>query len=457
MRSKIEQILDNLRGYQFPGLCTSEAALSWDQWRDDVARLRKEHESLAQSSVGILFRPTVISYGMLAALSMLDCHVYLFDAALESQRVDEISQRHGLYSIIDTSGGEGSGPVAVRRLDGKRTSDVSVRGGITLFTSGSTGLPKAVHHDWDTLTRPVRIGISTPPQTWLLTYRPQLYAGIQVFLHCLLNRCTLVIPGVQTPVEELIPLMCCYRVGYVSATPSYWRHLITHGSRVGLASLELQQITLGGEVSDQALLDELARLFPAARIVHIYATSELGRCFSVKDRHAGFPASYLEGQTEEGVSLKVEDGELHVKSVNARLRDEGSEDAAGRGCEWIATGDLVERSGDRYYFVGRRCEIINVGGNKVHPVRVEQVLREISGVMDVRVFGRASSMVGQMVACQFVVERGFDPETVKLEMIRKCRDHLSAHERPRFLEAVQMIQLSDAGKKIRQMDSCPAP
>jgi acyl-CoA synthetase (AMP-forming)/AMP-acid ligase II len=264
----------------------------------------------------------------------------------------------------------------------------------------------------------------------------------------LLNRETLVMPDPGMGAGEVIDLMLRHRVNFVSATPSYWRRLMTLGSSAGLRRLGIEQITLGGEASDQLLLDGLKALFPSARIVHLYATSELGRCFSVKDGRAGFPASFLQGSTEDGVSLKLEDGELHVRSANAMLGD--SEISGNSGSLWIATGDLVERDGDRCYFVGRRSELINVGGNKVHPLRVEQVVRAVAGVADARVFGKASSLVGQMVACQIVVESGVQPEAVRQEVLRSSNDRLAPHERPRFLEIVYQIELSRAGKTIRR-------
>ena len=94
--------------------------------------------------------------------------------------------------------------------------------------------------------------------------------------------------------------------------------------------------------------------------------------------------------------------------------------------------------------------MINVGGNKVQPLRVEQVIQTVPGIRDVRVFGRRSSLVGEMVACEFVAEPGFDPEEVKQALQDACRERLDAHERPRLIQSVSAIALSSAGKKIRQ-------
>ena len=148
--------------------------------------------------------------------------------------------------------------------------------------------------------------------------------------------------------------------------------------------------------------------------------------------------------------MKLEDGELHVRSANAMLRTgEGAGSPGGGAGPWVATGDMIEQGGDRCFFAGRRSELINVGGNKVYPLRVEQVVQSVPGVTDLRVFARKSSLVGQMVACEFVIAPGQDPVVVKQEIIEACRNSLVPHERPRFLEPVLEIRLSEAGKKVR--------
>ena len=180
----------------------------------------------------------------------------------------------------------------------------------------------------------------------------------------------------------------------------------------------------------------LSRYYPAARLVHLYGTSEVGRCFTVTDRRAGFPARFLDGPSEDGISLKIEDGELYVRSANAMLGSAVTAAADASGAGWFATGDLIEQLGDRCFFVGRRDDLINVGGNKVQPVRVEQVIQNIPGVRDVRVFARSSSVVGQMVACEFVTEPGFEPVAIRQAILKTCLERLDGHERPRFVEAV---------------------
>jgi acyl-coenzyme A synthetase/AMP-(fatty) acid ligase len=385
----------------------------------------------------------------LTALLSLDCDLFLLDDALSPEAIAEFAGSFQFDTILDPVAEDDD--LAVRRRDGAMamSSSRSGRGAVTLFTSGSTGRPKSVCHNWESLTRAVRQTSAQSPLTWLLTYRPHLYAGLQVFVHCLLNRETLVMPGDGMAVDRLLELMCRHRITAVSATPSYWRRIIALGRRDTLRQVSLTQITLGGEAADQSLLSALAGLYPEARVVHIYATSELGRCFSIKDGLAGFPVSFLDQPTDDGVELRVEDGELLVRPANGIPGICPTDGSARNEREWIATADLVERVGDRFLFIGRRSEVINVGGNKVHPFRVEQVILAVPGVRDARVFAKRSSLVGEMVACEFVAQTGFDSDQVTQAIQTICRERLGAAERPRLVRATDTIELSGAAKKIR--------
>ncbi len=382
----VAAIIHSLQRTLRAAFITKSSEASWYEWLDAIEDMVERNKSLAHARVGLVLRPTEKAYALLLALSLLECDVFLLGAGMSDEEIEEMAASQGWDAVIDPS--TMASRVEPRRRELSTGWSVSGRGDVTLFTSGSTGRPKPVRHDWRSLTRPVRRARSPLPQPWLLAYRPHLYAGLQVFLHCLINQETLVIPEPGISVDDLLDLMGRSEVRCVSATPSFWRRLIALGGVDHLKSLGLEQITLGGEVCDQPLLDALKRLYSPARLVHIYATSELGRCFSVKDGCAGFPASFLDAPSEDGVVLKIEDGELFVRSANAMLGTPATGEAGPGEGGWLATGDLVEQVGDRCFFVGRRNDVINVGGNKVQPLRVEQVLHLVPGVRDVRVFAQ---------------------------------------------------------------------
>lgn len=447
--TSVLSLVEALGTVSSPGLASTAMTMSWQSWAREVERARMELSPLARSRTGIVLASLPRTYALWTALSLLEADVYLFDETMSTESVNQLAEGHEIEFVAAMETPDQPFARTIRHRD--VCPDRSGHGMVTIFTSGSTGEPKPVRHNWETLTRPVRTSASSPsgPQTWLQTYRPSLYAGIQVFVHCLVNHEVLVLPDAGSSASELIRLMQDHHVSCVSATPSYWRRLITLGTRTGLQGLHLAQITLGGEASDQVLLDSLKQLFPTARLVHIYATSELGRCFSVSDGRAGFPAAYLDAPSREGVELRLEDGELHVRSANASLGQTGEAPAQNRDASWLATGDLIDRVGDRCYFAGRRTELINVGGNKVHPLRVEQIVCRIPGVAEARVYSRTSSLVGQLVACEFIARDGFEPQAVKEAVMAACREQLAPYERPRFIEPVAQIRLSEAGKKLR--------
>jgi acyl-CoA synthetase (AMP-forming)/AMP-acid ligase II len=383
------------------------------------------------------------SWAALAALERLTADVFLLDAAMPDVEAQRLAGEFRLAAIITPE-----------ELDKERSWSVEASSGsgessVTILTSGTTSRPKAVRHTWASLCRPVRIGQEANPQPWLLTYRPNLYAGLQVCLQCFASGATLVVPGVGPTVDQVVELMAREQVACVSATPSYWRQLLMLSRPDVLASVRLRQITIGGELVDQHVLDMLNRAFPDARIVHIYATTELGRCFSVTDGRAGFPTRFLETASPDGVELRIDNGELQVRSANAMRGYDAIGGIPNQTGDWFATGDLVRSEADRCYFVGRKSDIINVGGNKVSPHEVELVLRAVPGVADVRVYAKPSSMVGQLVAVQIVPQCAQDTEAVRAAVVEAGLHQLTQPQRPRFIEIVDRIEMSEAGKTRR--------
>ena len=128
--------------------------------------------------------------------------------------------------------------------------------------------------------------------------------------------------------------------------------------------------------------------------------------------------------------------------------DESTSNDAG----WIETGDLVELTADRVLFAGRAGDMINVGGNKVRPAVVEQAIRAVPGVTDVRVYGQSSSIAGQLVACQIVPAVGQDPAAITTAVAQTCRATLQPYQCPRLIECVEEIQLTTAGKVSRRAE-----
>ena len=315
---------------------------------------------------------------------------------------------------------------------------------ILLLTSGTSGRPKMAAHDLASLTG--RIRSAENGGTWLLTYSATAFAGLQVVLTAIFSRARLVTSSSRA-IADVFRLSVTHGVTHASATPTFWRGWLL-ASGAGAPQPPLRQITIGGEAVDQATLDRLAERYPTARLTHIYASTEAGALFAVNDRRAGFPAEWLEHGVD-GVSLRSVDGLLEVKSPR-RMRAYRSKDAdPGAADGWLRTGDLVERQGDRVLFCGRGDRLVNVGGYKVAPERVERVLLEVAGVADAYVYPRANAVTGHILMADLVIDRHADPGIVMSAAQAHAEKALEKHERPARMAVVDTLQVADSGKKTR--------
>ncbi|MFC4656921.1 AMP-binding protein [Rheinheimera marina] len=311
-----------------------------------------------------------------------------------------------------------------------------------IATSGTTGTPKWIGHRMASLTQAVKSSDANTQLCWALCYQPFRFAGLQVVLQSLLSGASL---SDCSSGDAYLKLdnMQKYAVSAVSATPSMWRQLLLTGK---LDALRLSHLTLGGEIADQQLLDRLSTLFPTARIMHIYASTEAGVGFAVTDRRAGFPAQWLQSGIH-GIEFRLDEtSHLWLKPryrpVNlppARLNDEG----------FIDSEDLAVLQGDRVLFLGRAGGIINVGGNKVHPEQVEQLLLQVPGVAQVHVYGKASSLLGQLVVADLVAETGAETTALQKQLLSHCLKHLQRYQIPTRFNWVECLTTGLSGKLNR--------
>lgn len=380
-------------------------------------------------ALGVVGTPDVLLTGLLAG-SASSARVLLLPDSPSDERIAEL----GLSALLTDTGlrqvGESPGHAP----------------GVVVFTSGTTGVPKAAIHTWPSLMARVRVRDELAGIPWLVPYSLRAYAGLQVLLHALANGGSAVVstgsPG------EAASVAAEHGITYLTGTPTFFRFLLATAPREAMDALKPVQITLGGEAVDQPLLDRLTARFPGARVGHIYASTELGACFSVHDGRAGFPAAWLD-DTTRAIGLTCRDGELYVRSERGMQGYLSNESAAAED-GWFATGDHLAITGDRAVFVGRASERINVGGAKVYPGEVEDVLRQVPGVVAVRVSGISSSLAGQLVQAELVAESGADTRALRRTVLGYAREHLQPHMVPRRLVWVDTLEQNASGKLNRR-------
>jgi acyl-CoA synthetase (AMP-forming)/AMP-acid ligase II len=311
-----------------------------------------------------------------------------------------------------------------------------------LPTSGTTGTPKLIAHTFDSLTRSMTCRRIGDDYTWGCLYSLRRFAGLQVFLQSWMCSTPLILNEEYADFNDVIARFIRFECNALSATPSMWRIMSMHPLFDRMA---LNQITMGGEIVDQAVLDMLAKRFPAARITHIYASTEAGVGFAVSDGRAGFPTHYLV-HPPLGVAMRIDD----QKHLRFAIKLEQSLQV-GTENEWIDSGDVVDIQGDRVRFLGRANGSINVGGNKVMPEEIESVINELPEVAFVQVRARTSAMLGSLVEAAITLTPGKVLDTAfKKRVMAHCSARLDNFKVPAFIVAADAIQLTASGKISRR-------
>ncbi|WP_195350952.1 AMP-binding protein [Bacteroides nordii] len=303
---------------------------------------------------------------------------------------------------------------------------------ITLFTSGTTGLPKKVSHTFESITRFVRGGEKHQDDIWGFAYNPTHMAGLQVFFQALLN---------QNPMIRLFGLdkvsiireIKLNGITNISATPTFYRLLLPPED----ICPSVLRITSGGEKFDGHALSLLQGMFPNARITNVYASTEAGTLFAAKGNE------FILKEAMKHL-VKVENNELFLhKSLmgeSSNLKIES---------DWYATGDLIAVTNldpFTFCFVSRKNEMINVGGYKVNPIEVEETVRLCAGVLDVSVYAKKNSILGNIVCCEIVRE---SEDVTELSIREFLRNKLQEFKIPRFMKFVDKLQTTRTGKISR--------
>jgi acyl-CoA synthetase (AMP-forming)/AMP-acid ligase II len=323
-----------------------------------------------------------------------------------------------------------------------------------LLTSGTTGLPKLVMHTLSTLSGAITDCVKTSSVVvWSTFYDIRRYGGLQIFLRAMLGGGSLVLSSAHERIGEVLVRLGKHGATHISGTPSHWRRALMSPSAGAIAP---RYVRLSGEIADQPILDRLRNFYPAASVAHAFASTEAGVAFDVPDGLAGFPASLV--GCRGPVEMKVVAGSLRIRSARTAICYLGAErlpigDVQG----FVDTGDLLELQRDRYFFVGRRDGVINVGGLKVYPEEVEAVINGHPSVQISRVKAQKSPLTGTIVAADVVAKpelsRG-DPnnglEVLRDEIVEVCHRGLASYKVPAIIHFVPFLSVAPSGKLTRR-------
>jgi len=296
------------------------------------------------------------------------------------------------------------------------------RPGLVLFSSGSTGLPKGILHDFSNVVEKFRVPRSKNIAIPFLSL--DHFGGINTILSITSSLGTAVTVRSRLP-RDICEAVQSYGITLLPATPSFLTMLVAARLHREYDLSSIKRITYGTEVMPQVTLSRMRDCFPNVLLQQTYGLSEVGVLGS-RSRDDGSLWLKVGG---DGFETKIVNDILFIRSkyrMLGYLNAPSGFDSDG----WFDTKDCVEVDGDYIKILGRITDIINVGGQKVYPTEIENVIVDIDNVSDVVVYAEKSALLGHIIVAKVNL---LEPETLQ-ELKRKirkiCKERLTAYKVP---------------------------
>ena len=298
---------------------------------------------------------------------------------------------------------------------------------MTLFTSGTTGIPKKVNHDYMTITRFVKISSQNYKSIWGFAYNPTHMAGVQVFFQAILNGNSIIkLFGLSS--KDIFREIKEEKITHISATPTFYRLLLPSSDSFP----SVKRITSGGERFSENISKQLSKIFNLAKITNIYASTEAGTLFASKN-----DIFHIKKENEHLIKIQNNELLIHKSLMGSSKMTIG---------QWYQSGDMVDVLSEnplKFRFKNRKNDSINVGGYKVNPLEVEDALLELDIVINARVYSKPNSVVGNIICCDIIPSNNKITESSIRESLQiKIQDF----KIPRIIKFVKTFPKTRTGK-----------
>ncbi|MEN7537965.1 ANL family adenylate-forming protein [Aurantiacibacter flavus] len=360
---------------------------------------------------------------ILTLLELIDKNVILVPLTTDTRAQHEYFFESALVDAVIENG-------VVRRIEHGRKHDfieklrTQEHAGLVLFSTGTTGRPKAILHDLTLFMQ----RFETPRPT-LKTINFLLFdhiGGLNTLLHTLFNKGTVVAPKSRN-VEDILSTCAEHKIEVLPTTPTFLRMMLMSGLIPDRVPDTLRIITYGTERMDQPTLDALCELLPNVDFRQTFGMSELG-IVRVKSEARNSLFMKVGG---EGVETRVVEDVLEIRS-QTRMLGYLNADSPFDEDGWYNTKDIVEERDGYYKVVGRTSEVINVGGLKFMASEVERVALQFANVELAKAEGKPNPITGQHV--ELTVQPAADRDLDKGELKAFLSSKLPAHMLPKRLK-----------------------
>jgi len=451
-------------------------ALSYSEFAGEVKKLSKVLISKGLKEgmgVGIMDRNS--RYFIISVFAVLHCKAVAMPVSnqLKTQELDTILNNAGLNWLLDA----GNGPMssaheistyeiqnskwtirAYRGFTGERFASHVADPAIVRYTSGTTGLAKGViighnsiNERIDGANKALQLG-RKDTVVWVL---PMSYHFVVSIILYLKYGATIALAK-DFLAESIHSCIRATNGTFLYASPMHIKLLSKYVNDKEIPSLKTVISTSTAISREQCELFYERYKIPVSQA---YGIIEIGLPIINFDKAAEHPDAV--GHVLDGYDVGIlsetnellgegEIGHLGIKGPGmfdaylspAKMRNE----VLNKG--YFMTGDLASKDASGLVRVeGRKKSMINVSGNKVFPVEVEQVLCSHPDILLARVSGYKHRFMGEIVSAELVLREATEKDAEAI--ISYCRERLTTYKIPQKIKFVDSLEMTDSGKLKR--------
>ncbi len=337
-----------------------------------------------------------------------------------------------------------------------------------IYTSGSTAMPKGVmisHKNIIANTSSIIDYLKLGPSDIMEVVLPFFYCYGLSLLHThlrvkgkiVLNNNFIFLGSVFKDLEK-------YKCTGFAGVPSHFQILLRKSDTFAKTAFpHLRYVTQAGGKLHTVFIEEFIKAQPQTKFIVMYGQTE------ATARLSYLPSERLEdklgslGKGIPGVELIVVDknghptkpgeiGEIIAKGDNVMLGYYKDEKATAEALRdgWLYTGDLAKVDEDGFiYHAARRKEIIKVGGRRVSPKEIEEIIVSIPGVVDCTITSVNDDVLGEAIKA-VVVNSDANPELNEKLVKEYCSTRLASFKIPHIVEFHSKMEVNAAGKKVKK-------
>lgn len=335
-----------------------------------------------------------------------------------------------------------------------------------IFTSGSTGKPKGVmitHQNIISNTESIIAFLNLTFNDIILIVLPFYYCFGLSLLHTHLRiGASVVLNNTFMFISTVINNLKIYRCTSFSGVPSHYQILLKKSKSFKTTNFpDLRYVTQAGGKLHNVFINEFVESFPHINFIVMYGQTEATARLSYLPTNLLLKKLGSIGKAIPNVILKVFDkqsnevaigevGEIVAKGDNIMrgyYKDpKGTDFALKDG--WLHTGDLAKMDKDGFITViAREKEIVKVGGKRVSPKEIEEVILSVPLTVDCTIEEEYDEILGESLKAIVVIDNFDKKDQIKDKILRHCKDRLTLFKIPKKFEFVDKMILKSTGKK----------